>query len=57
MANNYAQQILSYLKLSFGTVLGYFDPSFSIERAKSRYNIEKQVLLIFYNLVNMNSGI
>ncbi len=57
MVSNYAQQIISYLKLNFATMIEMYDPNFTIETAQARYSIETQVLMIVYNLVNMGQGL
>lgn len=49
--------ISAYLKLNIEEMLSRFNSQLSYDIARSKANLQKQVLLILYNLIEMNSGI
>ncbi len=49
--------ISAYLKLNLADMLARYDAELSFDIARSKANMQKQVLLILYNLIDMNSGI
>ena len=55
--NNYAYSMLTFLKLNLRSMLAYYNTSASVWEARQKYVIQKRVIMIYYNLMQANSGV